>query len=206
MAYYFNTISLNFIISNLIVSPILGLIIILGIFTLLVSTFSIKLAKIISIPLKIGIDLIIKMTEIISNLPIKNILVITPPIIVIVIFYIFLFYTRFNFKKVSKNWKKLFSIAVCISLVVNIFNFKSGKFVLYFVDVGQGDCTLIITEENKKILIDGGGNSNSDVGKNILVPYLLDRGILKLDYIIVSHFDYDHVRRNIIFIKETKSR
>lgn len=206
MAYYFNTISLNFIISNLIVSPILGLIIILGIFTLLVSTFSIKLAKIISILLKIGIDLIIKMTEIISNLPIKNILVITPPIIVIVIFYIFLFYTRFNFKKVSKNWKKLLSIAVCISLVVNIFNFKSRKFVLYFVDVGQGDCTLIITEENKKILIDGGGNSNSDVGKNILVPYLLDRGILKLDYIIVSHFDYDHVRRNIIFIKETKSR
>ena len=92
----------------------------------------------------------------------------------------------------SKNWKKLLSIAVCISLVVNIFNFKSRKFVLYFVDVGQGDCTLIITEENKKILIDGGGNSNSDVGKNILVPYLLDRGIMKLDYIIVSHFDYDH--------------
>lgn len=206
MAYYFNTISLNFIISNLVVSPILGLIIILGIVTLLVSIFSISLAKVISIPLKIGVDLIIKMTEFISNLPIKNILVITPPIIVIVIFYIFLFYTRFNFKKVKKNWKKLLSIAVCISLVVNIFNFKSRKFVLYFVDVGQGDCTLIITEENKKILIDGGGNSNSDVGKNILVPYLLDRGILKLDYVIISHFDYDHVRWNIIFIKETKSR
>lgn len=29
-------------------------------------------------------------------------------------------------------------------------------------------------------------------GKNILLPYLLDRGIAKIDYLMVSHFDFDH--------------
>lgn len=60
----------------------------------------------------------------------------------------------------------------------------------------NGDSTLIITPSNKTILIDGGGSlfDNYDVGENTLVPYLLDRGVNKLDYIIVSHFDADHVR------------
>ena len=45
-------------------------------------------------------------------------------------------------------------------------------------------------------MIDGGGSEfgNYNVGENTLLPYLLDRGIKKIDYIIVSHFDTDHVQ------------
>lgn len=45
---------------------------------------------------------------------------------------------------------------------------------------------LITTKKGKTILIDGGEDNN------ILLPYLLDRGIRKFDYIIISHFDSDH--------------
>lgn len=62
------------------------------------------------------------------------------------------------------------------------------------IDVGQGDCSLIITPMNKKILIDSGGSENYDVGKNILFPYLLDKGVTQIDYIIISHFDTDHCK------------
>lgn len=67
------------------------------------------------------------------------------------------------------------------------------------IDVGQGDCTLIKTIQNKTILIDGGGSEfgNFDVGESILLPYLLDRNINKIDYLMVSHFDSDHVGRII---------
>lgn len=58
--------------------------------------------------------------------------------------------------------------------------------------MGQGDSTLIITPQNKKVLIDGGGSTDFDVGKNTLLPYLLDRRINKVDYIFISHFDSDH--------------
>lgn len=53
--------------------------------------------------------------------------------------------------------------------------------------LGNGDSTLIVTPTNKTILIDG-GNDKIDV----LMPYLLDRKIKKIDYIIISHFDSDH--------------
>ena len=72
---------------------------------------------------------------------------------------------------------------------------------IYFIDVGQGDSTLIVTPNDKKILIDGGGSSTYDVGKNTLIPYLLDRKIKEIDYLIISHFDQDHVGRCVECIK-----
>lgn len=39
----------------------------------------------------------------------------------------------------------------------------------------------------------GGGVANYDVGENTLLPYLLNRGIKTIDYMICSHFDTDHV-------------
>lgn len=77
---------------------------------------------------------------------------------------------------------------------------------IYFIDVGQGDATFIVTPQNKTILIDGGGSSNQefDVGKKILLPYLLDRGCTKLDYIFISHFDEDHVGGILTIIQELK--
>ena len=75
-------------------------------------------------------------------------------------------------------------------------NFLPKDLRIYFVDVGQGDCTLIVTPKNKTILIDGGGNltDNFDVGEKTVIPYLLDRGFTNIDYVMISHFDQDHVR------------
>ena len=56
-----------------------------------------------------------------------------------------------------------------------------------------------MTPRNKIVLIDGG-----EGGKNILLPYLLDRGISKIDYIIISHFDSDHVMGLVPIIEKLK--
>ena len=37
-----------------------------------------------------------------------------------------------------------------------------------------------------------------DIGKNILLPYLLNRGVKTIDYMMISHFDSDHVRRTFV--------
>ncbi|MBW3671324.1 MAG: DNA internalization-related competence protein ComEC/Rec2 [Acidobacteria bacterium] len=60
-----------------------------------------------------------------------------------------------------------------------------------FLDVGQGDSTLI--RASKTILIDGGGSpSDPDFGRRTLVPLLADRGIRRLDVVVMSHPDIDH--------------
>lgn len=93
-----------------------------------------------------------------------------------------------------------------MTILIMFFNIKN-VLKINFIDVGQGDCTFIQTPNNKTILIDGGGSSfgTFDVGKNILVPYILDRGYTKIDYIIVSHFDSDHVRWIILCYRRIKS-
>ena len=44
----------------------------------------------------------------------------------------------------------------------------------------------------KNIIIDGGNNRDYDYGENVVVPYLLDRKITKIDFMMISHFDSDH--------------
>ena len=94
-------------------------------------------------------------------------------------------------------------MAVLFALI--IIRKISHDLEIYFIDVRQGDSTLIVTPNDKTILIDGGGSKTYDVGKNTLIPYLLDRKIKKIDYIIVSHFDEDHVGRNFECTKRIKS-
>jgi len=56
-------------------------------------------------------------------------------------------------------------------------------------------------------LIDSGGGISAedyDVGKNTLLPYLIDRKVYKIDYIIVSHFDADHCRAFLHVMKYIK--
>ena len=81
-------------------------------------------------------------------------------------------------------------------VILTSTHFIPNNLAIYFVDVGQGDCTLMVTPRNKTILIDGGGSLSDhfDVGKKTLIPYLLDRGLTSIDYVIISHFDQDHVR------------
>ena len=57
---------------------------------------------------------------------------------------------------------------------------------------GNGDCTVIKSSMGKNIIIDGGNNQDYDYGENVVVPYLLDRKITKIHFLMVSHFDADH--------------
>lgn len=70
--------------------------------------------------------------------------------------------------------------------------------------LGNGDCSVIKTPLGKNIIIDGGNNQDYDYGKNVVVPYLLDRKITSLDYLMVSHFDSDHCGGLVAVIENLK--
>ena len=207
-AYIFNNISFTFFISNLFATPILGAIMIFGFITIIISFISFKLAKLLAVVLNILIKLLVLIANLCSKIPFSSILIVTPYLFSIIIVYCLALLLRYlylicNSKKslqkierkfikiiTSKELFKISLIIIIIIIIVNLFYSKIPKDLkIYFVDVMQGDCTLIITPNNKKILIDGGEDEN-----DILVPYLLDRRIKKIDYIIISHFDSDHIR------------
>jgi competence protein ComEC len=75
---------------------------------------------------------------------------------------------------------------------------------LTFLDVGQGDSTLVELPSGERILIDGGGiaagrfldlrdESTFSIGENVVSPYLFSRGIRRLDSVVLTHAHHDHM-------------
>ena len=215
--YNFNTISLTFVISNLIAGILIGPITIGGFILAIVSLINIKVAYIIGIPYNLLLELLIYSTKLTSISTFSEIFVPTPNIVFLILYYLilfisltylhlrkqenkrflvkkFLFYISYFRERVKKNYKFLIILIILITIIFSILKAIPKDLKIYFIDVGQGDSTLVITPRNKKILIDSGGAEmgDFDVGKSTLFPYLLDRGITTLDYILVSHFDSDH--------------
>lgn len=94
-----------------------------------------------------------------------------------------------------QNKERQFFIDVLSMILVvgwGISNYGSRDFSVYFLDVGQGDCAVITTPDDKVAVIDTGGLKNYDTGSRILVPFLHRLGKTKVDVLLLSHGDYDH--------------
>ena len=202
MMYHFNTVSFTFIISNIMASPILGIIVITG-FLFIITSITVKpLTRLIAIFIKPILSILIKISQICSKLPFSNILVVTPYMFNVISYYAIILYCI----KSKKNNKC--KIIICLLIVLILINFIiyifPQKLRIFFIDVGQGDSTLIITPDKKTVLIDGGGSDSFDVGEKVLLPYLLDRRILKIDYVLISHFDTDHCGGILTIMEKVK--
>ena len=229
IAKYFNTFGFAFCITNILLSVIIGPIIAIGLIIIICSLISTNLAEIISFFLIPFLKFLTIVSEIGKNIPVSKIYIGTPHIIEIIIYYFFIFIQNFIFKiymaknpstfqyrvrniislikykiRLNKNKVILLIFIVCMIFRINLFFSQNLK--IFFIDVGQGDSTLIITPMKHSILIDGGGSLNEsfDVGKNTVLPYLLSRRITKLDHIIVSHFDQDHIGGLLTVMTEIK--
>jgi competence protein ComEC len=64
-----------------------------------------------------------------------------------------------------------------------------------FLDVGQGDATLLRLPGRVEVLIDGGGSpfGEDDVGARVVLPALRALGVRALDVVVATHADLDHV-------------
>ena len=194
--YNYNTVSLVFLVSNILVTPLLGVMLLCGYLTAFSSLLSIQLSKWFAIPLNFLFNLFNLISQISSNFSFLRFRCVTPDLILVLGYYCVIAYIMYFYKKKHlKILKIALILTIILSIIFNLYHFINPKLQIYFVDVGQGDCSLIITNSNKTILIDGGGNDGYDVGKNVLVPYLMDRKIMRIDYMIISHFDSDHVGR-----------
>src|SRR5207245_9640463 len=71
---------------------------------------------------------------------------------------------------------------------------EKGSVRLTFLDVGQGDAAVIETAVGPVMLVDGGGVSGStDQGRAVIGPFLWERGIRRLDVVVATHPQLDHI-------------
>ena len=96
----------------------------------------------------------------------------------------------------KKKYKYIIVIAFLCFILANVFSYdqatslaaNADEMQVHFIDVGQGDSTLI-TCGGHAMLIDAGDDSKGTAIQN----YLQKQKITKLDYLVLTHPDSDHI-------------
>lgn len=118
------------------------------------------------------------------------------------LFYYLLYYVLIFSYLFIKVKKQIFLLLILLMVIIHFYYPKIfPKDVLYMIDVGQGD-SFLITSNNKNMLIDTGGvmsyyteewmQYEKKNGGTYLVTFLNQLGITRLDYLVLTHGDYDH--------------
>ncbi len=188
--YQINLIS---IIINIILVPYISIII----YPLSIITFIIPILYPI---FNISVELLEKINYIVANIEIFKIIISKPNIIVTLIYYSIIILSLYKIKYI-------FFLVLIIIIHCN-YNYLKQDFNITSIDVGQGDSILIKYPQNSlNILIDTGGNSsnqNYSIVKNKTIVYLKSLGIAQLNYLILTHGDYDHMGEAINLVNNFK--
>ncbi len=210
-AHYFHTMSFVQLISNLVFIPVVGFVILpLGIVSLLgFSFFPIFSGGIIHF-CHFLISFSILFSEAIASIPFSWARIMSLDWLEITLIYL-----MFTFFYALLKRKRKISGAMLLAIgVLGIYNFLNGQAIknpdvlaITIMDVGQGNSSLIQTPQGHHILVDGGGFpelSAFDTGKYILAPFLWKNKIDRLDYIILSHPESDHLNGLIYILQNFK--
>lgn len=89
----------------------------------------------------------------------------------------------------------------------HLYPYVRNKAIVLMLDVGQGDSILIIYPYSRFVLlIDTGGNPFSNrIASDITIPTLYSLGITKINYLVLTHGDNDHVGEAINILKHVKT-
>jgi len=158
----YNRFSIFFIISGTIASTVLAVIIPIIIVFLLSNPISITFTKIISKALVILTNLLLQVSDFFSHISFGRIYIGSIPIWSIILYYILCIIVLARIRSNARDKKilaKIIKLLIVLYLILTISsvsyaNIRRGLNI-FFIDVGQGDATLIVTPQNKKILIDG---------------------------------------------------
>ena len=154
------------------------------------------------------LGILLKSLEAVLGLPGASIRVPSPPLWVWVVY---LLSVGIVILSIHKRWfVACFSGMAAVLVIQLVIAFKDfqpkppSATTLTFLDVGQGDATLVELPSSFRMLIDGGGVSSGrfldlrdestfSIGESVVSPYLFSRGIRRLDAVVLTHAHHDHM-------------
>lgn len=198
--YNFFEINILSIILNVIMVPIVSIVI----FPIVILTF---IFPFISPIYRIIITIFEYLNVIINEISIFKITLSKPSLIICICYYILIYLSIWNLKYII-------FLSLFLFLHKN-YVYLDSSFLMTVLDVGQGDAIFIKLPNNKgNILVDTGGKidiskeewkkgkNNFSIAENSIIPYIKSKGINRIDYLIITHGDYDHMGESKKIIKK----
>jgi competence protein ComEC len=197
LLYHFYTINPLTSVWTVIVFPLVAGILTFGYLKIILSFLLPSAATVLGIIVTGLADSLIWIVKLFAHLDISQILIGQVSSVPIILYYCFVFFAGFVYFR-----RPLIKKAICTAMVLVMIAFLGvtkwqrtyrGNLVLTALDVGHGQAIVARLPGKANILFDAGSLYKNDIGRRIVAPFLDYGGISKIDAIIISHNDVDHI-------------
>lgn len=191
-AWHFHTMAPVAPPASVIAVPLAGLVVILGLVLVAVAGIGV-LAPLVSSTLRLAVWLLNESASFAASLPGASLAIPRPSTLWILSYCGLLALLRHG----PARLRVLAAVLLALVLVAPFRDGRtaSGRLELTALDVGHGDALVVSLPGGRRLLVDGGGlpGSSFDVGERVVLPYLLDHGGRRLDAVVSTHSDFDHI-------------
>ena len=197
LLYHFYTINPLTSIWTIIAFPLVALILTIGYLKIILSLLLPTLSSALGIIVTVLSGWLIEIVKLIADLDISQILIGHVPATLVVFYYCVIVFAAFAYFR-----RPLIKKAICVVSVLAIIGFLGitkwqrihrDNLVLTFLDVGHGQAILAKLPGRTNILFDAGSMYNSNIGRKVVTPFLNYSGISRIDSVVISHDDRDHI-------------
>ncbi|MBP2650737.1 MAG: comEC 2 [Firmicutes bacterium] len=202
VAWYFNAFPVSSFIANLLVLPIIEMVVVVGLLGIIGAAVWPLGGKILLVGCALLLGTATKMTALIALLPFSRVYLPTMGGMFGAGYYLILAWIYGylpprvpTLLQVLARWPTKATVGVLAIIIGGfIYLYYPRPVAVHFIDVGQGDSSLIITPHGYSVLVDCGGSNNDvfDIGERVVVPYLHHYGVTRVDYLILTHGHQDH--------------
>jgi competence protein ComEC len=193
MAAYFNQIPLISLILNLAVIPLVGILIPIGVLSLVLSGLNVMISLLVSQLLSHLIGLLFWLVRAAAHLPYAYMKFSSPDIFGLLIYLLIIVLI---FWRPRENLKVIRPVMAASLLVLVLWKMAPCIYPaqLIMLDVGQGDAIMIKTPTGRQVLIDTGPvYQDWDSGIDVILPAIQEVGKLHCEKVIITHAHSDHI-------------
>lgn len=197
LLYHFYTINPLASIWTVLVFPLVSAILILGFAKMLLFFLLPTLSWILGIAATFLSDAFVWIVKLIAHLDFSQILAGRVSLAPIVLYYCIIFFVGFAYFRRPMIKRVICTFMLC-SIIIYLGALKWQRsyrhnLVLTCLDVGHGQAILVRLPGKANVLFDAGSLYGNDIGTRIVSPYLDYIGVRKIDALIISHNDTDHI-------------
>jgi competence protein ComEC len=193
-AYYFNKIPLIALAANVLIVPLSSGVMGLGFLSSLSGLFSSTAAQWYANVNDAAIWLMVKIAEVAAKLPFAYLEFYQMTVWSMLAFYLLIFYFLLWNALPVRKYGFMAGLIITAVLIWKPIVWNDSKLRIYFLDVGQGDATVVQLPDKKILLIDAGDrNAHGDEGEKVVAPFLRKIGIQKIDWLVMTHPHDDHI-------------
>lgn len=190
VVWYKGYVSVITILINILVSPLIAFLTLLGFGVSLL--YTILGTGILFYPVTFMGRLFLYLVDFVSKL---NVQLYTgqPGIVFIIVYYLFILiiFGYIDISRLKVNKKIVYS--VCMAVICITLFYRGRELKVHFINVGQGDSIFIETPDGHAILIDTGPEYKNYISsRDKVLPYIRRKGYNRIDVLLITHFHMDH--------------